>query len=74
MVYMVEALGGADLDLEFQVNSRETFLKTLADFRNKFSDIIRDYDTITFYEEHKLKFVPPKPKPEEKTAQSLAKE
>ncbi|MEM4272007.1 MAG: winged helix-turn-helix transcriptional regulator [Candidatus Bilamarchaeaceae archaeon] len=72
IVYMVEALGGADLDLEFQVNSRETFLKTLADFRNRFSDIIRDCDTITLYEEHKLDFVPHKPKKEKWSAQASA--
>jgi hypothetical protein len=56
------------------VNHRETFLKTLADFRNKFGNIIRDYDTITFYEEHKLKFVPPKPKKDVKDSQALAEE
>ncbi len=70
IVYIDEAFGGADLELEFQVNHRETFLKTLADFRNKFGPMIRDYDTITFYEEHKLKFVPPKPKKEEKPSHS----
>ncbi len=72
IVYIDEAFGGADLELEFQVNHRETFLKTLADFRNKFGNIIRDYDTITFYEEHKLKFVPPKPKKEGKDSQAFA--
>lgn len=75
IVYMVEALGGADLDLEFQVNSRETFLKTLADFRNKFADVIRDYDTLTIYEEHKLDFVPPKNAgPAQKAAPAQARE
>ncbi|MCP4646662.1 MAG: Lrp/AsnC family transcriptional regulator [bacterium] len=61
IVYIDEAFGGGDVELEFQVNQDETFFKQLAEFRDKFDDLIRDQEVVTFKREYKFKFNPPRP-------------
>lgn len=62
IVYIDEAFGGGDVELEFQVNQDETFFKQLAELRDKFDDVIRDQEVVTFKQEYKFKFNPPRPK------------
>lgn len=64
VVYIDDAFGGGDLELEFQVNDRETFLSQLLMLRKKFDNIIRDYDIVTFDNEYKFRFIPPRPREE----------
>ncbi len=61
IVYIDEAFGGWDVELEFQVNKDETFFKQLAELRDKFDDLIRDQEVVTFKQEYKFKFDPPRP-------------
>ncbi|MCK4319730.1 Lrp/AsnC family transcriptional regulator [Candidatus Micrarchaeota archaeon] len=60
VVYIDEMIGGADFELEFQVSREEILRKTLADMRDRFSDLIRDFETMYYYNEHKLVWVPPR--------------
>jgi Lrp/AsnC family leucine-responsive transcriptional regulator len=57
-VQFLKLLGNWDAELEFEVKDEEQLHKILLDVRNKFSDIIRDYDTLLIHEEHKLNFFP----------------
>jgi len=61
IVYIDEAFGGGDVELEFQVNNEETFFKQLAELMDKFDDLIRDQEVVTFKREYKFKFNPPRP-------------
>ena len=61
IVYIDEAFGGGDVELEFQVNQEETFFKQLAELREKFDDLIRDQEVVTFKQEYKFKFNPLRP-------------
>ncbi|MBD3398473.1 AsnC family transcriptional regulator [Candidatus Micrarchaeota archaeon] len=61
VVYIDEAFGGGDVELEFQVNKEETFLKQLAEIREKFGNLIRDQEVVTFQQEYKFQFLPPRP-------------
>ncbi len=62
IVYIDETFGGEDIELEFQVNHEETFFKQLAELREKFDDLIRNQEVVTFQQEYKFNFLPPRPK------------
>ena len=50
---------GAEKADEFVKTGEGDFFKVIIlDMRNKFSDIIRIYDTVLFYEEPKSNFIP----------------
>ncbi|MBR9693225.1 Lrp/AsnC family transcriptional regulator [Candidatus Woesearchaeota archaeon] len=57
-VQYLKLVGSSDTELEFEVESDEQLHKILLEIRNKFSDIIRDYDTLLIKEEHKLNYYP----------------
>lgn len=57
-VQFLKLLGSWDVELEFEVRNEEELHKVLLDIRNKFSDIIRDYDTLLIHKEHKLNYFP----------------
>lgn len=57
-VQFLKLLGSWDVELEFEVRNEEELHKILLDIRNEFSDIIRDYDTLLIYKEHKLNYFP----------------
>lgn len=61
VVYIDEAFGGGDLEVEFQVNEESTFLEALNLVLARFSDIIGNYEVITFNKEYKFRFMPPSP-------------
>ncbi len=58
IVYAYEIIGGADLELEFEVKGYEEFRKVLNEVREKFSDIIRSYEHFLFFKEHKISYLP----------------
>ncbi len=57
-VQFLKLLGSWDIELEFEVNDEEELHRILLELRNKFSGIIRDYDTLLIYKEHKLNYFP----------------
>ncbi len=57
-VQFLKLLGSWDTELEFEVKGEEQLHKILLNIRNKFSDIIRDYDTLLIHDEHKLDYFP----------------
>ncbi len=57
-VQFLKLLGSWDIELEFEVKNEERLHKILLKIRNEFSDVIRDYDTLLIYKEHKLDYFP----------------
>ena len=57
-VQYLKLVGSWDVELEFEVKDDDQLHKILLDIRNKFSDIIRDYDTLLIHQEHKLNYFP----------------
>jgi DNA-binding Lrp family transcriptional regulator len=58
IVYAYEVVGGANLELELEVESYDHFKDICLELRNKFSDVIRYYDHFLFYKEHKILYMP----------------
>lgn len=58
IVYAYEIIGGADLELEMEVESYEQFRNVLDEIRAKFSPVIRSYDHFLFFKEHKMSYMP----------------
>jgi len=58
IVYAYEVIGGADLELEFEVNSYEQFREVLNEVRERFSKVIRSYEHFLFFKEHKISYMP----------------
>jgi Lrp/AsnC family leucine-responsive transcriptional regulator len=57
-VQFLKLLGNWDIELEFETKSEEQLHQILLEIRNKFSDTVRDYDTLLIYKEHKLNYFP----------------
>lgn len=58
VIYIDEKIGGADMELELQVESQEQFREILSDIRHRFSGLVNDYDFLVYYKEHKLVYLP----------------
>lgn len=54
----LKLVGSWDAELEFEVENEEQLHEILLELRNKFSDIIRNYDTLLIHKEHKLSYFP----------------
>ncbi len=57
-IQYLKLLGGWDAELEFEVGSDEELHSILTDIRNRFTSIIRDYETLLIHEEHLLNYFP----------------
>jgi hypothetical protein len=58
IIYIDEKIGGADMEFELQVESSEQFRGILSDIRHRFPDVVKDYDFLVYYKEHKLVYLP----------------
>jgi DNA-binding Lrp family transcriptional regulator len=58
VVYIYEAVGGWDVELEVEVENYEKLKSIINEIRTKFSESIRYYETFLFYEEHKISYMP----------------
>ena len=58
IIYAYEVIGGANLELEVEIESYDHFKELCNDLRNKFSDVITYYDHFLFYKEHKILYMP----------------
>ncbi len=53
-IHHIKVLGNWDLEPEFEVNSEEEFNKILQEIKDKYSDIIKNIETISISKEHKF--------------------
>jgi len=57
-IWIIKFIGKSDLEFEMLVKNREEFFFIVQELREKFSNIIRNYDSFTIYEEPISRFVP----------------
>ena len=58
IIHTVEAVGGADYEIEVQVNNNEDLYKIIEDIKIKFSEIIYDYEFMQYTKEYTLDYLP----------------
>jgi len=58
VIFVAQLLGDHDIDLEVEVSSREELDAFISLMREKFTDIIRDFEVLTIYDEPKWDFYP----------------
>ncbi|MBT3985499.1 Lrp/AsnC family transcriptional regulator [archaeon] len=58
IVHVVEAVGGADYEIEVQVKSNNELYDIIEDIKIKFADIIYDYYFMEYTKEHTLDYLP----------------
>ena len=58
IVYAYETIGGADLEIELEVESYEKFRKVLDEIRAKFGNEIESCQHLLWYKEHKITYLP----------------
>jgi len=58
IVYTEETLGGPDFEIELYLPNKQDYYNFLAELRYKFSDIIRDFETIYYPEAFKFYLYP----------------
>lgn len=59
-LYVIRCNGPWDLELEFEVINNAEYREIMLNFRNIFSNIIRQHETLTLYKEHKINYFPMK--------------
>lgn len=57
-IHTTELVGGADLEIEFQVKNNEEFYQHVQELRLRFSEIIRDYEFMQYTKEYKFTYLP----------------
>lgn len=60
-VFIDKMIGGADFEAEFQSLGTEELRKILDSIRFEFPDLIRNFEIVEYYYEHKLTYLPPLP-------------
>lgn len=58
VIYITKAIGSTDIEFEIMVSSNEEFHGFLRDLRYMFSDIIKEYYTLTIYYEPQINYLP----------------
>lgn len=58
IIYRNEILGGDDLDIEVQLKGVTELRELLEDMKEKFGEIISDYNFLHYYKEHKFLLMP----------------
>jgi len=58
IIYDNEVLGGDDIEIEIQVKSSVELRNILKDIKAKYSDLIKNYNHMLFYKEHKYVYFP----------------
>jgi DNA-binding Lrp family transcriptional regulator len=54
--YITQTIGNYNLMLDIHVHSTEDFKKTLFEFKEKFSDVIKNYDSMIIFDEYKIDY------------------
>lgn len=58
VVYVTKAFGIADLEFEIMLHSQRELHELIRDLRQKFSDIIKSFDSLIIYEEPLINYLP----------------
>jgi len=58
VIIVVTTIGGADFEVELNVENNKQFRKIMDDIELKFSDIIIKYETLRYYKEYKWNYLP----------------
>lgn len=58
VTYLVEVLGEWQLEIETEVDNGEQTYELLREIKNRFPEIILDYDILGVVQEHKLNYLP----------------
>jgi len=58
VVAIVKLIGMWDLEIEFEVDSRPSMLEFTRKLRDKFKDIIKEFELIPLYHEHRYNYFP----------------
>ncbi len=57
-IWVIKFIGKSDLEFEMLIKNREEFFKIMNELREKFKDIIRNYDQFMIHEEPISRFIP----------------
>lgn len=57
-IWIIKFIGKSDLEFEVLVKDREEFFDIMTELREKFSSVIRSYDSFTIHEEPISRFIP----------------
>ena len=57
-IWIIKFIGKSDLEFEVLVKNREEFFDIMTELREKFRNIIRNYEQFTIHEEPISRFVP----------------
>jgi DNA-binding Lrp family transcriptional regulator len=58
IVYLVLCSGSSDMEIEAETLDEAEFRALMVRFRNKFKDVVKDYEILNIYKEHKLIYFP----------------
>lgn len=58
VAYTTELVGGADIEIEFQVKDTKTFYKEIEQIRKTFGTIIKNYKFMQYTKEYKFTYLP----------------
>jgi len=58
VVGAIRLVGLWDFEIEFEVKSREEMLKLTRDFRDRFKEVIKEFELLSLYHEYKYDFFP----------------
>lgn len=56
--YLTNTIGMYNLSLDIHVNNTMEFKQTLLDLKEKFSDVIKNYESIIIFDEYKISYFP----------------
>ena len=56
--YVTKTIGPYNLMLDLHVKNPEEFRQVLLDIKEKFSDVVKIYESITIFQEHKIDYLP----------------
>ena len=61
IIYTNELIGGADLELDINISGKENYRRLLDEIRYKFSDLVRNFESLQYIGEFKTNLFPRKP-------------
>ncbi len=58
VVGVIKLVGSWDFEIEFEVDSKQAMLSFTRKFRDKFKDVIKEFELVSLFKEHKYNFFP----------------
>lgn len=56
ITYLVKCIGKWDMEIDMEVEDAQHFRKVMRETRNKFASILKEYESLLIYKEHKLNY------------------